>query len=171
MQVKVALVGQPRSGTSLLMRILVMGGVDCEYEENRPDDIMQKFGNIYGFFEIKQPTFTKCFKAWHHTTISKIPKDWKIIYIERDVKEMCESWKQVQIHKTPLLGIEKRILFTRGLIKDLLKEREVLELKYDEVQENPLVAINKIKEFLGEDFDVEQAIKAVDGELYIKRLK
>lgn len=164
---KIVLVGQPRSGTSMMMRVLEAGGIDCEYTESKGDK--EKFRNIYGFFETPNPTYTKCFKCWNPSFLSNVPKDWKVIYIERDIESMVNSWKEINKKDNVLLEkIQKR----RSVIKQILVngKYEVLMLTYDLIHKAPLKEISKIKEFLQPiDFNVQKAVKMVDKKLYVNR--
>lgn len=166
---KIVLVGQPRSGTSMMMRLLEAGGIDCEYGESKGDK--EKFRNIHGFFEIEKPSYTKCFKCWNPSFLHKVPKDWKVIYIERDVYSILQSWKDVN-NKNDLKKIKEQVEVRRSNIKRILINNsfDVLKVTYKQVNDNPLEMANKIKDFLHPiKFNAIKASKMVDKNLYKNR--
>lgn len=174
----VVLVGQPRSGTSMMMRMLNFGGVDIEYKHEVANkemfgknmnlmERMSLFRNIHGFFEITTPSYTKCFKCLKIESLKKVPKDWKVVYIERDLESIKSSWKRI-IENIDFLD---KYISNINEIKKELEGRQVLSLNYDEVHKNPRKTAEQLKNFLGEFFDVERSIKAVDQSLYVDRNK
>ncbi len=168
---KIVLVGQPRSGTSMIMRMLEAGGIDCEYGDKENKEKQEQFRNIYGFFETPKPSYTKCFKCWTSSMLKKVPEDWKIIYIERDIPSVVNSWKSV-LKKDDVKEREDKIMENRIVIKNLLSKRlsNILKLSYNNVHENPLEMAKKIKEFIYPiPFDEIKASKMVDKNLFIDR--
>lgn len=166
---KIVLVGQPRSGTSMMMRVLEAGGIDCEYGESKGDK--EKFRNIYGFFEIKKPTYTKCFKCWNTSYLYEVPKDWKVIFIERDIPSIINSWKNVS-DKNDTVLLEKKIKDGRTRFKQILTDGayEVLRVTYDLMHEEPEKYLNRIKDFVyPTPFNVKKALKMIDKNLYVNR--
>jgi hypothetical protein len=159
----IILCGQPRSGTSMMMRMLQFGGVEIEFSKARDNPTeMQKFRNIYGFFEkIDKPTKTKCFKCLHYNLAKNTPEA-KIIFIKRDFNQMLKSWDEARPDHHITLATLKTV---RNEWEKILKNRETLTLDYDEVQTDPVSTANKLKKFIGE-FNAKEAVKAVDKSLY-----
>jgi DNA-binding Lrp family transcriptional regulator len=155
--------GQPRSGTSLLMRVLEMGGVECEYDET-PKEVAKKFRNIYGKFEISKPSKTKCFKCLNPTLLNEL-KNVKIIYISRNPEQQAKSWDRINPENPDHLSRVKRV---REMFQKALDGKEYLHITYEDMHKNPRKECERIKEFLGE-FDVESAVKAVDKSLLVIR--
>jgi len=168
---KVVLVGQPRSGTSMMMRVLEFGGVECEYDETRPNQLRKQFRNIHGFYETKEKKPTKCFKCFTPIRLLDIPEDWRVIFIERKIEGVFESWKQV--HKREVKeDMKEQIQDIRTKLHRMLDKFDfnVLKLEYDDMCKNPAENIEKIREFLlPDEFNAEEALKAIDGELYVER--
>jgi multimeric flavodoxin WrbA len=155
--------GQPRSGTSLMMRVLEMGGVECEYDKSTPE-VETRFRNIYGMFETRTPTFTKCFKCTSPQFLDKV-KNAKIIYISRQPEQQAKSWGRINPENPDHLSRVKRV---REMFQKALEGKEYLHITYEDMHKNPRKECERIKEFLGE-FDVESAVKAVDKTLLVIR--
>jgi hypothetical protein len=169
---KVVLVGQPRSGTSMMMRVLLFGGVDCEFNDDvRPEPLKRQFRNIHGFFETKNRKTDKCFKCFNPAALIDIPDDWRVIHIERSINGVFNSWEAV--HSRPIKDeMKEEIQTTRRKIHRVLDKFgfSVLRLDYDEVCTNPIENIEKIREFLlPDDFNAGMALTAIDPSLYVSR--
>lgn len=163
MNTKICLAGLPRSGTSMMMRMLVEGGVPCEYDNSIRR--FQTLRNIYGCFETLNPSLTKCFKAYTQQMLQRVPKDWKIIYIRRNIKARIASWTDVGVPNIEGQNMAQR---DEDFANQVYTYQDVLTLDYDEVVADPLKASQQIADFVG-GFNVEKASKAVDTKLYIKR--
>jgi DNA-binding Lrp family transcriptional regulator len=155
--------GQPRSGTSLLMRVLEMGGVECEYDKSKPE-VETRFRNIYGMFETRNPNPKKCFKCVNPKFI-KEAENVKIIYISRNPEQQAKSWDRINPENPDHLSRVKRV---REMFQKALEGKEYLHITYEDMHKNPRKECERIKEFLGE-FDVESAVKAVDKSLLVIR--
>lgn len=160
--IKTFVYGQPRSGTSMLMRVLQMGGIEIEYNEV-DDKIKEKFRNPYGLFEKTNPTYTKAFKCTSPSKLKEIPREFKMIYITRDVEQQAKSWKRIHPEAEHL----ERVKRVKKMFKETI-DRSYLHLTYEDIHKNPYQECVKIKEYLGE-FDVENAVKAVDKTLLVIR--
>ena len=162
METKICLAGLPRSGTSMMMRMLIEGGIPCEYDNSIR--AFKRLRNIYGCFETLSPSLTKCFKAYAPFLLQRVPKDWKIIYIRRNIDARIASWISVG---TPVDGqlMKER---DKNFATEVYTYEDVLTLDYDEVVADPLKSSQRIADFVG-NFNVEKASQAVDTNLYIKR--
>jgi hypothetical protein len=168
----ITLVGQPRSGTSMMMRVLEMGGIPIEYEQFRTNEqeLREKYRNFYGFYDVRQPSFTKCFKCVRPELVGLIPKDWKIIYIERTLESVKNSF--IALNEKNADTITEKIMDIRKKLKEGIEGREILSLDYDSVQQHPEDAMESIAKFVAPiPFNKEEALKAIDKELYIDRNK
>lgn len=164
----VILCGQPRSGTSMLMRMLEMGGIEIDKDsvlDNKHR--MEKFRNPHGFFETHTPTYTKSFKAWNPVMIMGAPEGTKFIYIERDIDQVEKSWKDVMGNQEQ--DSMERIRRTRLLWQEIIANRPHLALKTEEVIKDPLGTAQKIADFIEQPFNVVNASKAVDTTLLKQR--
>jgi hypothetical protein len=166
----ITLVGQPRSGTSMMMRVLEMGGIPVEHEQFRDNEqeLRKKYRNIHGFYDVRNPTFTKCFKCARPELVGLIPKDWKIIYIERNLESVKKSF--IALNEKNATTITEKITDIRKKLKAGLTGRHVLHLDYDWVQQHPRETMEHIAKFVAPmTFDIEKALLAVDISLYIQR--
>lgn len=159
--------GQPRNGTSMLMRVLKFGGLAVSYsEELDTPERMKKMRNIHGFFEVRKiEDGMTTFKVWHPKIASKYPES-KIIFIYRDIDQAHRSWLA--------LGINRQ----KGVIEKMrknwfeeLEKHEHIKIRYEDMNADPFKECLRIKEFLKNDmdFDAEKAATAVDKSLYINR--
>ena len=163
--------GQPRSGTSMVMRMLEMGGIPLNYSvvRNRPD-LMAKFRNPYGFYEMIPITLTGNFKCIWPKLVPSIPLTAKLIRITRTQAAMVASWEAV--NGSPLMNARvDQIAKMRTYWDEVLATREHLSLDYDVVVSSPQAAAQQISDFIVDPFDVINAAKAVDKALYINRNK
>jgi hypothetical protein len=162
----IILYGQPRSKTSMMMRVLEFGGVPCEYtdETQRP---REKFRNPYGFFEIAKPTHTKCFKLFVPLSMSKVAKTAKIIFIQRDLEQHIKSWEAA----APSREHRERCTKYRKIFEDDLEGYTYLKIKTEDMLADPRRECERVREFIKDevDFDVEKAITAIDHSLTVIR--
>lgn len=160
---------QPRSGSSMLMRMLMLGGVEIEFDTKRDNpDAMKKFRNIHGFFEktkFTKPTEDdKCFKAMSPAVIKPRPYA-KFIFMQREPEQIHKSWEAVGT-KRPIEMIQQG---QDAWLKDLMTVQHLI-LNYDEVHADPIAACKQIADFIApHPFDVEKAASAVDTTLYKRR--
>lgn len=99
--------GQPRSGTSMLMRMMEFGGIAVEFDlKSNEENLREIFQNIHGFYEVVKPTYTKCFKVVNSNALKSLLSHCKLIYIDRDVEDIIKSWERVELRQK--LAAEKR---------------------------------------------------------------
>lgn len=152
--------GIPRSGTSMLMRVLEKGGIDIEYNKNNKPQAISKFRNYYGFYETANIDCNKTFKVFNAMILKKFP-DARFIYIYRDIEQVYKSWLQI--------GRKRNIEFIKDRRNEFEKElenHEHIKIKYEDMHKDPRIECERIKAFLNGDFNVEEAIKAVDKNLF-----
>jgi len=174
--------GLERSGTSMMMQILYLGGMKVAFDTKRkPDE-----HNPKGYFELEGGKIINRLmdgsfpiEKYDNMVIKVtayglkfLPKgNYKIIYMLRDLDEIMASMSKMIGEK---LGEEDKIAFdklNRYALK-LLEDRDDIEyitVRYDKVIENPRREIERINEFLGGILDVDSAVKAVDPSLYRNR--
>jgi len=181
----IVVTGLPRSGTSMMMRMLKEGGIQILTDNKRqPDE-----HNPYGYFELEKVKYDLSWlneaeeKAVKLVTmlLRKLPSDRKfyVIFMERNINEVVKSQKEMleksgKEMKYPEEELEKIYLSHLKEIKQWISEKDnlkVLYVSYNEVIENPKKIALKIKEFLGKDMNIEGMIKAVDKKLYRKKAK
>jgi hypothetical protein len=180
--------GLPRSGTSMLMRMLHLGGYSLCVDGIRAADI----DNPYGYFEYEpvrsiryDNRFLSAAEARAIKVISHLLQflsphyDYKVIFLERDLVEIIASQRKMLAHR---IG-QQTILFPE---KEFTKEIELyqhhlesvrqwlsrqpnirtLYLSYAYVVDQPAEAALDLSLFLGGRLSNSQMAKAVDPELY-----
>ena len=170
---QIVVCGQHRTGTSMLMRMLQLGGITVVYTEawNSPETLA-KYRNPYGMFELLPPpqVVTGNYKELRPYKVATLPADVKLIFANRSLDGMAGSWAVIDggpIRNSRLEMIQK---IGQNLAK-ALAGKTYLELDYDETCADPQSAAGKIATFLGPDvsFDAAAAASAVDKSLYINR--
>jgi hypothetical protein len=180
--------GLPRSGTSMLMKMLEAGGLPLVSDGQRVADE----DNPKGYYEDERvknlaqdpdrrwlvPARGKAIKV-----ISYLLKDlpphhnYQVLFIRRSLKEVLASQgKMLERRGEPAGTDDERMkeLFESDLWKAtyLLKHQpqfEVLELQYKDVLANARDQAGRISRFLGGSLDVEAMTGVVDRQLYRNR--
>lgn len=179
--------GLPRSGTSMMMRMLAEGGLPILTDElRRPDD-----DNPNGYFELevvrqlKQGNF-----AWVNQANGKVvkvisalleylPQDhqYKIIFMERDPKETLASQKKMLDHRgqvSKLTDEEMKEQFHVHLaaMKPWLVRQpnmDVLYVNYNALMAETQSFCERISEFLNLPLNQNQMLAVPDAQLYRNR--
>ncbi|MBU1187283.1 MAG: sulfotransferase domain-containing protein [Acidobacteria bacterium] len=175
--------GLERSGTSMLMQLIVNGGAPSSFDnETRPPDT----NNPKGYYELEGGkiinklmngsfSITEYLGRFIKITafgIKFLPHgNYKIIYSERNIEEILDSMeKMTKIEDNN--RDETRLVFTKlnNMIKNLLVEREdcdVLFVNYNDIMSDPKNHIRAIHEFIGSpDVNLEKMIATVDTGLH-----
>jgi len=175
--------GCPRSGTSLVMRILQYAGMPIATDNMRKADR----NNKYGYFEIdniinkikKRPdvVFQYCNKALKiiHYGLQFLPQgNYKIIYVERDVEEVMQSIERMR--QEPIRDREKArniFLMFNAKIKRLLAKRSdfaYILINHGDLLRDPSPVLDKIATFYGLDSSQKgYMVAAIDFSLYRNR--
>ena len=179
--------GLPRSGTSMMMKMLVAGGLESLTDNIRTADE----DNPEGYFEFERVKQLKDDREWLQDARGKCVKivsaflkhlppefSYKIIFMRRDIGEVLASQQQMLLRRgepVDTISDEKmRQSFERHL-KDLESWLTVqpnialLDVKYSDVIANPLPNIQTIKDFLQIDLNAEQMAAVVNKNLYRNR--
>ena len=179
--------GLPRSGTSMMMRMLAEGGLPILTDElRRADD-----DNPNGYFELevvrqlKEGNF-----AWLKEANGKVvkvisalleylPKEYqyKVIFMERDPRETLVSQKKMLDHReqtSKLSDDEMQQQFHKHLaaMKPWLVRQpnmEVLYVNYNVLMAEPIPFCEKVTEFLGLPLNQMQMLAVPDKQLYRNR--
>jgi hypothetical protein len=177
--------GLERSGTSMLMQILLAGGAPVAFGNSRiPDQ-----NNPKGYYELEggkiinklmDGTFPlndykgKFIKITSYGLKYLPPGDYKIIYSERNIEEILDSMeKMANIKDTDREETRESFVKLNSMIKNYIREREdieVLIVNYNNILSEPSINIKKIYDFLGfAEINLEKMIDAVDKKLYRQR--
>ena len=177
--------GLERSGTSMVMQILLAGGVETSFDNSRsPDE-----SNPKGYYELEGgKIINKLIDGTfplneHRGKFIKITAygmkylplgNYKIIYSERNIEEILDSMeKMANIEDTNREETRESFVKLNSMIKDYIRDREdveVLLVNYNEILSNPSTNVKKIYDFLDlADVDLEKMIETVDKKLYRQR--
>jgi hypothetical protein len=176
--------GLPRSGTSLMMQLLVAAGREALTDAKRPSDE----DNPLGYFEFEKATGLAKDTAWLAQARGKVVKivahllphlpatqDYRIIFMERDLSEVIASQKTMltrQGRRGAELEDEKLretyIAQLQRIHAQLARRPEVqmLTVRYAELVVDPIREVSAIAEFLGKPFDDAAAVAAIRPELH-----
>ena len=181
--------GLPRSGTSMMMKMLSAGGLAVVTDAIRSADD----DNPKGYFELEQVKDLdkgkdKSWLKGHRGKVVKIisfllkdlPDDnaYRILFMRRDLEEVIASQNKMLVHRgepTDPAGDAKMIeLYRKHLRKvEVLVggKRNVkwLDVSYNDVVNAPRKPAEEVARFLAAGLDVEKMVAAVDPSLYRNR--
>jgi hypothetical protein len=179
--------GLPRSGTSMMMRMLEAGGIELLTDRIRAADE----DNPQGYYEFEKVKQLEHDSSWMHQAKGKavkivlallkfLPAEhlYKVIFMRRQLDEVLASQKQMLIRRGEPAGAvtDERMadLFQRHVkrLETWLGQQpniEVLDVSYNEVIKNPIEPAHRINQFLGGGLDVRKMTEVVDTTLYRQR--
>ena len=180
--------GLPRSGTSMVMRMLAAGGIPAVSDGERAADE----DNPLGYFELEQVKALggeqepRWLAAAHGRAVKvisflldKLPpgRDYRVVFLHRNLAEVLASQKKMLARRgeTSTTSDERMTeLFEEhlGKVRRLLREDprfEALEVPYAEVIADPGTQAERIARFVGLPVDVGRMAAAVDPSLYRNR--
>ena len=180
--------GLPRSGTSMMMKMLEAGGIPPLTDKLRTADDDNPKG-YYEFERVKQ--MDKGDTGWVPQAQGKVVKvisallkylpstyHYQIIFLRRHMSEILASQRKMLIRRgedpDKMDDAQMAMLFenhVRQVEKWLGQQAnvEVLYVHYSDVMADPLTAINSMTRFLGRDLDVRAMAEVVDPNLYRNR--
>jgi hypothetical protein len=187
-QIVTVVSGLPRSGTSMMMRMLDAGGISPLTDELREADKDNPKG-YYEFERVKKldegdTDWVKEAQGKSVKVISALLKHlpsgytYKIIFMRRKMEEILSSQRQMLIRRgepTDSVSDEELTeLFRKHLAQiqawiDGQANVEVMYVSYNDVMENPIEQSQRINLFLGDRLDVESMVSVVDQALYRQR--
>ena len=179
--------GLPRSGTSMMMKMLEAGGLEPLMDGVRRADE----DNPGGYYEFERVKKVKDDSNWLEEARGKVVKvisrllcdlpesyTYKVIFMQRNMDEILASQRVMLARrgKVEEESDDEQIsqLFTRHLkkVEKWLADREHFELlyvDYGEVVKRPLKEIRRIEDFLRRGLDVAQMAAVIDDDLYRQR--
>jgi len=180
--------GLPRSGTSMMMKMLAEGGIPAITDEFRRPDL----DNPNGYFEfetVRQMSDGNV--AWLENAGGKAVKiisallehlpsnySYKIIFLERDIQEVLASQHKMLGHRNekPTANeteIERQIQQHLSAMKPWLVRQpnmEVMYVNYNELMTKPKSYCEQITEFLDLPLNQTRMLSVPDQRLYRNRL-
>ena len=179
--------GLPRSGTSMMMRMLEAGGLDVVVDNIRKPDEDNPNG-YYEFEQIKKIKANASFLDHIHgkgvkmvsTLLCDLPKNkkYKIIFMQRNLHEMLMSQKIMLQRNGKMIQDDDqsmRRIFEKHLreVTSWLSQQshiDVIYIDYNDVIKNPLARAETVSEFLRKHLDIEKMASVVDHTLYRRRM-
>lgn len=180
--------GLPRSGTSMMMKMLEAGGLAVMTDQIRTPDI----DNPKGYYEYervkelekeKDKSYVREGRGKVLKVISFLLKDlpddnfYKVVFMRRDLSEVIRSQNKMLDRRgeqtiNDAEDMSEAYRHHLADVKILAKKREnfeMLEVRYDQTVKNPKEAARLLNEFLGGRLNEAKMVEAVDAELYRNR--
>lgn len=180
--------GLPRSGTSMMMKMLDAAGVAIMTDAVRTADV----DNPKGYFEFervkdleKDPdrTWVRGARGKALKVISWLLKDlpddnaYQIVFMRRDIDEVLASQNKMLQHRGEQDTTDDAIMaeaYRNHLAAVRIMARKkpnwsLVEIRYDEAIRDPAAVAQRVNEFLGGRYDVGRMVEAVDEKLYRNR--
>ncbi|HEX2991798.1 MAG TPA: sulfotransferase [Anaerolineales bacterium] len=179
--------GLPRSGTSMMMKMLAEGGLTIVTDELRsPDD-----DNPNGYFElegVKQLAGGR--NEWLAEAGGKAVKvisslleflpaayTYKVIFMEREIREILASQRKMLEHRneatvTDDAAIEEQFRKHLAAVKPWLARQpnmEMLRISYNELMSNPEPPCRRLIDFTCAPLDLERMLGVPNARLYRNR--
>jgi hypothetical protein len=182
--------GLPRSGTSMLMKMLDAGGLPVVTDGVRTADE----DNPKGYYEVERvkDLARETDRSWLAEgrgraikvisfLLKSLPSDlnYRVIFVRRDIEEILASQKKMLARRdetddTPPERMREHFQDDLWRSRYQLTHRpwfEMLEIHYGEILARPLEGAKRINDFLGGQLDAEAMAGVVDPELYRNRAK
>jgi hypothetical protein len=180
--------GLPRSGTSMMMKMLGAGGLELATDEIRSADE----DNPKGYFELEQvkdldKTKDKNWVAGYRGKVIKVIsfllKDlppasaYKVVFMRRNLDEVIASQNKMLDRRgeerggddEKMIGLYKTHLRKVEFLLRQRKNYESLDVDYKQALEQPREYAERVRRFLDMPLDVERMAEVVDPELYRNR--
>ena len=182
--------GLPRSGTSMLMKMLEAGGVPIVTDGIRTADE----DNPKGYYEVERvkDLAQESDRTWLVEARGKgikvisfllksLPSEfnYRVVFIRRDIEEVLASQKKMLARRgetddTPAERMREHFTDDLWRAQYQLTHRpwfEMLEVHYTDILARPLEGAQRINGFLGGTLDTEAMAAVVDPDLYRNRAK
>jgi hypothetical protein len=180
--------GLPRSGTSMMMKILESGGQAVHTDHERaPDE-----NNQLGYYEFERVKALRTGDdAWLSSAVGKAVKvisalleylpaeySYKVIFMRRNLDEVLASQRQMLIRagKDPDTVSDEQLkrLYQGHLEKveswlAMQPEMKTTFVSYNDLLTDPEVHIRQIQQFIGKDMRLQEMIQVVNPALYRER--
>jgi len=183
--------GLPRSGTSMLMKMLEAGGMEIMTDSERVADI----DNPKGYFEYErvknlEKEVDKSYIREGRGKVLKVisflikdlpnDNDYRVIFMRRDLEEVLASQNKMiqRLGTSDSTAAEEAMkeAYRNDIVRTrlLCKNRpnfELIEINYKNTIENSAATARSVNAFVGGHLDEAAMREAVDGSLYRNRGK
>ncbi len=177
--------GLPRSGTSLMMQMLELGGIAPLTDAIRAADV----DNPKGYYEFERAKKTKHDPTWLPQARGKAVKmisqllydlpateTYQVLFMRRDLDEVVRSQEKMLIRLGQPVPDRSsiKVAFQRHLEKLLAwlpsqPTLQLLEVNYNHLLTDPQAPTKQIAAFLALPVDRELMLAAIDASLYRNR--
>lgn len=178
--------GLPRSGTSLMMRMLNAGGIPALCDEHRTPDA----DNPNGYYEFEDVKSIEHYDSWidrapgHavkmvYSLLKHVPVDrsYRVVFMRRHVDEILQSQKMMLERNgipTEIPDAQMRALFERELRQfyswlPAQSHLKLINISYNELMSRPDSTIAQINRHFDYHLDSDAMIRVVDPSLYRHR--
>ncbi len=176
--------GLPRSGTSMMMKILVAGGMEVLTDNLRTADE----DNPKGYYEFELVKKMKERQDWLENAKGKVVKvisallkdlpdgfHYKVIFMKRNMTEILASQKKMLIRRgepTNTISDDKMEKVFENHLKQvnewlqLHDNFQTLYVDYNDILKDPEPYLDKLNSFMGNSLDTNEMIGAIDERLY-----
>ncbi len=175
--------GLPRSGTSMMMRMLEAGGLEVVTDGLREADV----DNPKGYYEFEKVKQIKEDSSWIPSTRGRVFKmvslllyhlppeeTYRIVLMRRSTEEILASERKMleRLGKDPGPPDGRMSeIFAKHLthLEDWLTHQqhiECLQVSYNDVLADPEPVLTEVGRFMGGDLDVARMTAVVDRSLY-----
>lgn len=180
--------GLPRSGTSMMMKMLEAGGVPIMTDALRTADIDNPKG-YYEYERVKEleketdKSYVREGRGKALKVISfllkELPDDnfYRVVFMRRDLGEVIASQNKMLDRRGEQAITDDEMMAEAyrnhlAAVRILVRKRpnfEILEVRYDQAVNAPAEAAHAVNEFLGGTLDERAMRAAIDAELYRNR--
>ncbi len=179
--------GLPRSGTSMMMKMLESGGVPVLADDQRKADI----DNVNGYYEFQAALKIKQDDSWladaDHKAVKMVYQllyelpsthKYKVLMMRRAMDEVLASQKKMLARlgkPTDTIPDSKMAeIFNAGLNKFYAwiaqqPNFQIIDVDYNKMVADPLPQIDSINQLLGGDLNLEAMAEVVQPDLYRNR--
>jgi hypothetical protein len=181
--------GLPRSGTSMLMKMLEAGGLQIMTDAARSADV----DNPKGYFEherikdLEKETDKSYLREGRGKALKVISfliqhlpdeNDYRVIFMRRDLDEVLSSQDKMIQRLGAADAAADREAMKEAYRNDIVRTRllcrkrsnfEMIEIQYKATVEDPVETARRVNEFLGGRLDEAAMRRAVDESLYRNR--
>jgi len=179
--------GLPRSGTSMMMKILAEGGLPIVTDELRSADT----DNPNGYFELETVKQMSAGNVeWVSEAGGKVVKvisflleylpsnySYKVIFMEREIREILASQRKMLARRNKTSEVDDADMEARfqqhlSVVKPWLARQphmEVLYISYNALMADPEPSCRRVIEFIHMPLALDRMLKVPSGELYRNR--
>ncbi len=179
--------GLPRSGTSMMMKMLEAGGLDVLTDDVREADE----DNLKGYYEDERVKVLHQDNSWVSEAEGQVVKvisyqlkhlpeghEYRIIFMERRIPEVLASQKKMMVRRGEptddvpddvMTGIFQKHLDETYAWLSTQPNMQVIFISYNDSLGDPNTTVEKVNTFLGGEMDIDKMMQVVDPKLYRQR--